>query len=121
MNSCLKIFIALLAPLATVSMAAAPVESMAPARNMSAQQQPKNLSVKGLVVDQDGVPVIGAAVMIKGNKSNGAVTDIDGRFVIKAPAGSVLEISCLGYTYKTVTLASAKDLRIIMEEESTML
>lgn len=121
MNSCLKIFIALLAPLATVSMAAAPAESMAPARNMSAQQQPKNLSVKGLVVDQDGVPVIGAAVMIKGNKSNGAVTDIDGRFVIKAPAGSVLEISCLGYTYKTVTLASAKDLRIILEEESTML
>lgn len=59
MNSCLKIFIALLAPLATVSMAAAPAESMAPARNMSAQQQPKNLSVKGLVVDQDGVPVIG--------------------------------------------------------------
>lgn len=46
MNSCLKIFIALLAPLATVSMAAAPAESMAPARNMSAQQQPKNLSVK---------------------------------------------------------------------------
>ncbi len=121
MNSCLIIFITLLAPLATVSTVAASSESLAPARNMSAQQQPKSLSVKGLVVDQDGVPVIGAAVMIKGNKSNGAITDIDGRFEIKAPQGSVLEISCLGYSYKTLTLTSAKNLRIVLEEESTML
>lgn len=121
MNSCLNIFMTLLTSLAAVStVAASPVANAAPMRNMSAQQ-PKNLSVKGLIVDQDGQPVIGAAVMTKGDKSNGAVTDIDGRFELNAPQGAVLEVSCLGYSYKTVTLTDVKDLRIVLKEESTLL
>ena len=65
MNSCLKIFLSLLVPLAAAStVAAEPVASAVPARDISAQQQSKQLSVKGVIVDQDGLPVIGAAVMV---------------------------------------------------------
>lgn len=122
MNGCLKIFMSLMTPLAAASVSMAePVQSVAHVESLSTQPQSKILSVKGVVIDQNGQPVIGAAVMVKGDKSNGAVTDIDGRFGIKAASGSVLEVSCLGYSYKTFTLTSSKDLRLVLEEESTML
>ena len=110
-----------MASLAAASAAgAAPSAGAASAGSVSTQQQPKNLSVKGTVVDQDGLPVIGAAVMVKGDKSKGTVTDIDGRFEIKAPSGSVIEVTCLGYSYKTFTLTSSKDLRLVLEDRKSV-
>ena len=53
------------------------------------------VSVKGTIVDQEGQPVIGAAIMVKGT-TNGVTTDLDGNFSFVVPAGSVLEISSNG-------------------------
>ena len=52
--------------------------------------------VQGTVVDENGEPVIGASVFIKGTKT-GAVTDIDGNFSINASAGNTLVITYVGY------------------------
>lgn len=41
---------------------------------------------KGVVLDDQGEPVIGATVQVKGNKSAGTITDLDGNFVIEADA-----------------------------------
>jgi len=76
--------------------------------------------VRGTVIDKDGLPVIGAAVMLKGKKSSGTVTDLDGRFEIAAPAGAELVINCLGY-YEKEVVSTGKEMRIILEEESTLL
>lgn len=46
-------------------------------------QHQENLTLKGLVLDEAGMPVIGASVMIKGSKT-GTVTDLNGRFEINA-------------------------------------
>lgn len=55
-----------------------------------------DITVSGTVVDNTGEPVIGASVIQKGT-SNGAVTDLDGKFSFKAPAGAPLTISYIGY------------------------
>ena len=47
----------------------------------SAQQ----FAAKGVVVDGNGVPVIGAAVTLKGNETVGVITDLDGNFSITVP------------------------------------
>lgn len=65
----------------------------------------QNASVQGTVVDENGEPVIGASVFIKGTKT-GAVTDIDGKFSIKSPAGKTLVITYVGYEKSE---AKAKD------------
>lgn len=65
----------------------------------------QNASVQGTVVDENGEPVIGASVFIKGTKT-GAVTDIDGKFSIKSSAGKTLVITYVGYEK---TEAKAKD------------
>lgn len=60
-------------------------------------RQPKIFDVKGTVISEDdGQPLIGATVMIKGSKS-GVLTDIDGRFSIeKVASNSTLQFSYIG-------------------------
>lgn len=65
----------------------------------------QNASVQGTIVDENGEPVIGASVFIKGTKT-GAVTDIDGKFSLKSSAGKTLVITYVGYEK---TEATAKD------------
>ena len=43
------------------------------------------ITVRGVVLDSDAVPVIGASVMVKGT-SQGVPTDLDGNYVITASA-----------------------------------
>ena len=72
----------------------------------------------GKVVDSNGVPVIGAAIVVPGT-TNGAVTDVDGAFSINVAPGTKFEVSCIGYVTKTVT--SAVNMSIVLEEDSEML
>ena len=44
-------------------------------------------SVSGQVLDENGEPMIGVSVLVKGTKV-GAITDFDGKFKIDAPAGA---------------------------------
>ena len=53
-------------------------------------------TVTGQVLDENGEPVIGATVNVKGTNVT-TVTDFDGRFSIKAPQGSTLTVSYVGY------------------------
>lgn len=72
----------------------------------------------GKVIDANGTPIIGAAVMVPGT-TNGASTDIDGNFQINVATGTTLEVSCIGYVTKTVSAAA--NMRIILEEDTTLL
>ena len=84
----------------------------------------EGIVVRGCIVDEEGDPLIGASVMRKnepGKKGvvGGCVTDVDGRFAIEVPLGSVLVIAYVGY--KTVELpVNSEDPGIIslnMDEE----
>lgn len=61
--------------------------------------------VSGTVVDQNGEPVIGASVMVRGT-TNGTVTDVDGKYTFSAPVGSVIEASSIGYETQSATVAA---------------
>lgn len=75
-------------------------------------------TTEGKVIDQSGVPVIGASVVEKGT-TNGVMTDVDGTFTIKVQTGKQLEVSCIGYL--TVNVAAAPKLSITLQEDSQML
>ena len=64
----------------------------------SVQQSSKKRTLSGVVVDNnDGTPIIGANVVIKGT-STGGITDIDGNFNIAIPIeGCTVEITYVGY------------------------
>lgn len=53
-------------------------------------------TVKGHVVDENGDPLIGVTVKVKGG-AGGTITDMNGNFMLNASQSSVLEISYAGY------------------------
>ena len=55
-----------------------------------------NMKVEGKVVDEQGEPIIGAAVLIEGT-TTGSVTDVNGNFVLSVPSkDAVLVVSYIG-------------------------
>ena len=62
------------------------------AQNSSSAQ---TITVKGVVVDEEGLPAIGASVVVAGNATTGVVTDEKGAFTIKVPSGSILNVLML--------------------------
>ena len=87
-------------------------------KSVNIQQQAGK--VKGQVFDSNGEPVIGASVKIAGQKNSGAITDIDGNFVIDAQNGQSLEISYIGFKPKTVKV-NGSTLSVKLEDDSQLL
>lgn len=59
--------------------------------------------ISGMVVDERGEPLIGVNVIEPGT-TNGAVTDVDGKFAIKLRFGSTLRFSYVGFISKTMVV-----------------
>lgn len=78
--------------------------------------------VKGVVVDSNEEPIIGATVIEKGNKTNGVITDMDGQFSITVSnKKKVLVITYIGMKPQEVTAQPGKYLNIKMEDEAQLL
>ena len=83
-----------------------------------AQQSEK--TVTGVVVDENGVPVIGANVVVKGT-TIGTVTDADGKFSLNVPQGAVLTISYIGYIDQELKVGNQSSLEIALREDTQAL
>ena len=84
---------------------------------MSAQN---GYTMKGVVQDESGEPLIGATVMVKGSAVGGS-TDIDGNFAIKTKKGDVLVFSYIGYTQKEVAVTGQNDITVTLSENTAVL
>lgn len=81
----------------------------------------QKISVGGLVKDENGEPIPGAAVIDKSDSKNGVVTDIDGKFTIKVGKDAFLEISSLGYTTILEQVDGRTSIEVTLKTESTAL
>lgn len=77
--------------------------------------------ISGVVLDTDGVPVIGAGVMVAG-KNHGAVTDENGRWTLDLQNDNVtLEISAMGYSSQTLSVAGRTDFDVTLRTDMQFL
>lgn len=76
--------------------------------------------VSGNLLDESGLPLIGANVFVKGTDV-GTITDIDGNFSIMANEGDVLEVSYLGYETMTMTVGTESSLSLTLAPDSNTL
>ena len=82
----------------------------------------QRITVEGIVTDSNGEPIIGATVIEKGNKTNGVVTDLDGKFSITvSEKKKVLVITYIGMKPQEVVSQPGKLLKVKMEDESQLL
>ena len=77
-------------------------------------QQQDNKNVNGVIVDENGEPIAGANIVIKGT-TTGTVSNIDGMFNLSVPQkGATLLITFIGYENSMVEVSEKTQLRIVM-------
>lgn len=80
----------------------------------------QNITVKGIVKDNFGEPIIGANVTEKGT-TNGMITDLDGNFSLTVQKNSTLVISYIGYVTQEIPIKGNANLNITLKEDSKAL
>ncbi|MTH17599.1 SusC/RagA family TonB-linked outer membrane protein [Flavobacterium sp. LC2016-01] len=78
-------------------------------------------NVKGIVVDESGMPMPGVSVLEKGSK-NGTSTDFDGKFTLKVDnENAVIVVSYLGYVTTEVSVKGEASITVKMKKATTSL
>ncbi|MBB3700841.1 SusC/RagA family TonB-linked outer membrane protein [Flammeovirga yaeyamensis] len=78
-------------------------------------------SVSGTVVDENGDPLPGVAVLVKGT-TKGGTTDFDGKFKITLADGEdVLVVSYIGYKAQEISVGTSTNLDVAMEVDAEQL
>ncbi len=80
----------------------------------------QNVQITGTVKDKLGETVIGANVTVKGT-TNGAITDLDGKFSLQAPPNATLVVSFIGYTTQEIELKGKNHIVVTLSEDSQAL
>lgn len=83
-------------------------------------QSDQQRQVEGTVVDQSGVPVIGATIILKGT-TVGTVTDLDGKFKMNVPPNGILLINYVGYLKQEIRVGDQTALNITLKEDTKTL
>jgi TonB-dependent starch-binding outer membrane protein SusC len=84
------------------------------------QQINAQKTINGTVVDESGIGVPGANIIVKGTKT-GSVTDFDGNFSISASASDVLVVSYLGYLTQSVTVGNQTSIKVTLAQDAAQL
>lgn len=90
-----------------------------PPHNYSVNQN--DIRLTGTVIDEAGIPVIGANILVKGT-TNGTITDMDGKFtLINVPENAILVVSYIGYLDREIPVAGKSTLEIRLKEDTQKL
>ena len=78
-------------------------------------------TIKGVVTDESGEPLIGAGVVVEGT-TIGTITGIDGDYELTVPADAVnLVFSFIGLSDQTVPIAGQTVINVVLKVDSTFL
>lgn len=84
-----------------------------------AEVQQQSTQITGVVKDNNGEPLPGVNIVIKGT-TNGVITDMDGRFRISAHQGAILVITYIGYVKQEIK-TTGRELKVTLVEDSQTL
>ena len=80
--------------------------------------QQSGKTITGTIVDETGLPIVGANIVEKGT-TNGTVTDMDGNFSLKVSSeNAVVVISYIGYLDQQLSVSSQKNWNLVLKEDS---
>ena len=82
--------------------------------------QTKTSTIKGRVIDAEGMPLVGAVIRVQG-KAGGVIASSNGVFEIEAAPEDVLVASFLGMENASVTVGAQLEITIVMQQKSSTL
>ena len=73
------------------------------------------ITISGVVTDKTGETVIGASVRVKGQESKGSITDINGKYQLKASPDATIEFSFIGFKSIQQQVGNRKVINVTLE------
>lgn len=81
-----------------------------------------NITISGVITDDDGFEVIGATVIVSGDASRGTVSDIDGNYTLNnVPANGSLEFSYVGMKTQVIPVDGRTNINVLMTSDTELL
>ncbi|MCE7041295.1 TonB-dependent receptor [Dyadobacter sp. CY312] len=80
----------------------------------------QDVTLSGVVTDGKGGSLPGVSIAVKGS-TKGTTTDMDGKYTLSAPSGSVLQFSFIGFTSKEVTVGSETKIDVVLTDDAKAL
>ncbi|MEN7547738.1 SusC/RagA family TonB-linked outer membrane protein [Rapidithrix thailandica] len=81
-----------------------------------AVKKAEDIQISGTVVDEDGQPLPGVSILIKGT-TRGASSNVDGSFNLTMPEGATLIFSFIGYKTQEIEVNGQQKLNIVMQSD----
>lgn len=78
------------------------------------------IEVKGTVTDENGAPLAGVSIVIKGTNT-GAITDFNGEFSIKVSNDQILVFSYVGFKTVEININNNTEIFVVLEEDASAL
>lgn len=94
------------------------IEKPVTKKEETGQQQKKQVS--GKVLDEQGLPIIGANIVEAGT-INGTVTDIDGNFSLNVGNNATIRVTYIGYLEQNINAEDIVNFNIILKEDTQAL
>jgi len=80
-----------------------------------------DIEIRGTVRDTTGISLPGVSVLVKNNSKIGTTTDVNGRFILDVPEGSVLSFSYTGFVTTDVKISGKEVLNIVLSASDSRL
>lgn len=82
----------------------------------------QNLTINGKVTDKNNEPIIGASVILEGDATKGAATDVNGNFTLtNVRPNATLKVSYVGMKNQSVKVDGRNSIHIIMSDDTELL
>ena len=96
-------------------------DTVAVGNKSTSQYSGTQITVTGKVCDQQGEPLPGATLVMKGNVQVNCVTNDVGNFQLTVPKGAVIIVSFVGMVTKEVKVDKQKNLQIVLNDDVAQL
>lgn len=77
--------------------------------------------ITGQIIDDSGIPLPGATILVKGSTDTGTTTDFDGTFSLSVEGNPTLVISFVGYLTQEVEIGDGNELNVILKSDAQTL
>jgi hypothetical protein len=74
-------------------------------------------TITGTITDEAGVPLPGATIIVV-ETNEGTTTDFDGNYSILASDGNTIDISYIGYTKQSISVADGAQFSVSLQPDS---
>lgn len=81
--------------------------------------QAQDKTITGTVFDENGMPLPGASVLIKGT-TKGVATDFDGNYSITANSGDILSFTYVGYATQEIEIKGQTNINVTLEPDNSL-